>query len=244
MMQLLVSVSDAAEAVAALDGGADIVDTKDAAAGPLGPVSPDAFDAIRQCVGDARPLSAALGDPADESEAHHRATAFARGGARFVKVGFLAAQGPDDVRRLLTATVIGAADAARTHPTRSHAIRSGAIAVGYADVQSVVTPWQLVDVASRAGATGILLDTADKAGPGLLSLLAPDTLQTWVHEASNSGLLVAVAGRLSPEDVLRLSDCGADIVGVRGAACVGGRTGLVSAVRVTRLKALLTPQAV
>jgi uncharacterized protein (UPF0264 family) len=76
-----------------------------------------------------------------------------------------------------------------------------------------------------------------------LSLLSVEMLRTWVHEASTSGLLVAVAGRLSLEDILGLGDCGADIVGVRGAACVGGRMGRVSADRVTRLKALL-PEAV
>jgi uncharacterized protein (UPF0264 family) len=238
-MQLLVSVSNAVEGAAALEGGADIIDAKDPAAGSLGPVSLDAFDAIRQCVGDARPLSAALGDPADESDAHHRASAFARSGARFVKVGFLSGRDLGDVHRLLTATVSGAADAAC-----GDGAGSSVMAVGYADRQAVVTPWQLIDAACRAGATGVLLDTADKAGPGLLSLLPPEQLQTWVHEASNSGLRVAVAGRLSFDDVVRLSDCGADIVGVRGAACAGGRMGRVSADRVTRLKALLTPQAV
>jgi len=231
-MQLLVSVSDADEGAVALEGGADIVDAKDPAAGPLGAVTLETLQAIQQRLAGARPLSAALGDPADEADAHHRASAFVRSGARFVKVGFLAAQNLDDVGRLLTATINGAADG-----LRHDAAPSGAIAVAYADHQGAVTPWQLVDVAGRAGATGILLDTADKAGPGLLSLLSADTLRTWVHEAATSGLLVAVAGRLSHDDVLRLSDCGADIIGVRGAACVGGRTGRVSADHVTRLKA-------
>lgn len=243
-MQLLVSVSDAAEAAAALAGGADIIDAKDPAAGPLGPVSLERFDAIRQSVGAARPLSAALGDPADESDAHHRASTFARSGSRFVKVGFLAAQYLDDVGRLLGATVSGARDGSRNHAAPSYATRSGAIAVSYADHQTVVTPWQLIDAACRTGATGVLLDTADKAGPGLLSLWSPEQLQTWVHEASNSGLLVAVAGRLTFDDVVRLSDCGADVVGIRGAACVGGRMGRVSAGHVTRLKTHLTPRTV
>jgi uncharacterized protein (UPF0264 family) len=230
-MQLLVSVSDAAEAAAALDGGADIVDAKDPDSGPLGPVTLDAFEAIRHHVAGARPLSAALGDPADEPDAHRMAGAFARSGARFVKVGFLAAGDASDVRRLLTATVNGAADG-----TRGDVTGSAAIAVAYADHQSIVTPWQLIDIACHTGATGILLDTANKSGPGLLSLLPSEALRQWVHEASSSGLLVAIAGRLSHDDVMRVSDCGADIVGVRGAACVGGRTGRVSAEHVRRLK--------
>jgi len=228
-MQLLVSVSDASEAAAALAGGADIVDAKDPASGPLGPVTLDTFETIRRCVADARPLTAALGDPADEAEAHRMARAFARGGARFVKVGFLVARDRSDVRRVLTATVRGAVDGDR-------ATRGEAIAVAYADHQSVVTPWQLIDEACHAGATGILLDTADKSGPGLLSLLSIEVLRTWIHDTSTSGLLVAIAGRLSHDDVMQVSDCGADIVGVRGAACVGGRTGRVSAAHVRRLK--------
>lgn len=230
-MQLLVSVSDAAEGAAALEGGADIVDTKDPSAGPLGPVTLDTFEAIQQRVAGARPLSAALGDPTDEADAHHRASTFVRSGARFVKVGFLTARDIGDVRRLLTATVKGAADG-----TRGEATDSGAIAVAYADHPAIVTPLQLIDIASRTGATGILLDTANKSGPGLLSLLSPEQLQQWVHAASASGLLVAIAGRLTHDDVLRLSDCGADVIGVRGAACVGGRTGRVSADQVTRIK--------
>jgi hypothetical protein len=245
-MQLLVSVSDAAEAAAALDGGADIVDAKDPASGPLGPVTLDTFQAIRQYVANARPLSAALGDPSNIADAHRIASAFMRSGARFVKVGFLAAQDLGDVRRLLTATVSGTADceSSSLQSPLTAATRTGAIAVAYADHQGAVSPWQLIDVACRAGATGILLDTADKAGPGLLSLLSADTLRTWVHEASTSGLLVALAGRLSHDDVMRVSDCGADIVGVRGAACVGGRTGRVSAEHVRRLKNLFAAHVV
>ena len=238
-MQLLVSVSDAAEADAALDGGTDIVDAKDPASGPLGPVTLEAFQAIRLRVAEVRPLSAALGDPTNQEQAHRLASAFASAGASFVKVGFLAARDLDDVRRLLTATVAGAADGAQGHPTDG-----GAIAVAYADHAGAVTPWQLIDIARRAGATGILLDTADKTGPGLLSLVSSVELRTWIREASITGLVVAVAGRLSPDDVMQLRDSGADIVGVRGAACVGGRTGRVSADQVRRLKALFGVQVV
>ena len=42
-MKLLVSVSNADEAFAAVEGGADIIDAKDPSRGALGPVSPEAF---------------------------------------------------------------------------------------------------------------------------------------------------------------------------------------------------------
>ena len=46
-MRLLVSVRDAVEADAAVDGGAEIVDAKEPAAGSLGAVAPAVLAAIR-----------------------------------------------------------------------------------------------------------------------------------------------------------------------------------------------------
>src|SRR5438067_2429694 len=60
-MRLLVSVADAAEARAALAGGADIIDAKEPRHGALGAVAPDVLRAIRNAVAVRRPVSAALG---------------------------------------------------------------------------------------------------------------------------------------------------------------------------------------
>ncbi|HEX2310549.1 MAG TPA: (5-formylfuran-3-yl)methyl phosphate synthase, partial [Vicinamibacterales bacterium] len=60
----------------------------------------------------------------------------------------------------------------------------------------------------------------------------------WVERAHDAGLLVALAGKLAADDLAYVRDAGADIAGVRGAACDGGRTGRVSAERVRRLRAL------
>ena len=61
-MRLLVSAASAADAVAALDGGAAIIDAKNPVAGPLGPVPFDVFRAIVGAVGGQRPVTAAIGD--------------------------------------------------------------------------------------------------------------------------------------------------------------------------------------
>jgi len=98
-----------------------------------------------------------------------------------------------------------------------------------------------VDVAARAGATGVLLDTADKTGPGLRGLMTPSALVRWVAEAHEAGLLVALAGKLTAEDLAFVQDAGADIAGVRGAACEGGRRGRVSIDRVALLRTLCNP---
>src|SRR5947209_3792941 len=60
--RLLVSVRDAAEAEAALAGGADLIDVKDPARGPLGRASDAALAEVVCVVAGRRPVSAALGE--------------------------------------------------------------------------------------------------------------------------------------------------------------------------------------
>jgi len=228
-MQLLVSVANAGEASAALDGGADVIDAKDPAAGALGAVSVLVLREIRAAVGDARPVTAALGDAEDETAVEADARAFAAAGAAFVKVGFAGVTGAAHATALGAAAVRGAATGG-----------AGVILVAYADAEQVgsLAPAALVAVAAAVGARGVLLDTADKSGPGLLGWYAPDALAAWTREAHAAGLLVALAGKLNIENVATLRAVWPDVVGVRGAACDGGRTGRVSTERVRVLRAL------
>src|SRR5205823_1327156 len=85
-MRLLVSVRGSVEARAAVAGGADVIDAKDPARGPLGAVRRDRLAAIRRAVGAARPVSAALGDAGDAAMV--AAAAAAARGVAFVKLGF------------------------------------------------------------------------------------------------------------------------------------------------------------
>jgi hypothetical protein len=64
-------------------------------------------------------------------------------------------------------------------------------------------------------------------------------LRAWIRQARAAGLLVALAGSLAIEGVRAVAELPADIVGVRGAACIGGRAGVVSEGRVADLKAAL-----
>ena len=87
-MRLLVSVASATEALAALAGGADIIDAKDPLAGALGAVPIAVLTEIRAAVAGERPLTAAIGDAGDEAAIEATACAFAAAGAAVVKVGF------------------------------------------------------------------------------------------------------------------------------------------------------------
>jgi uncharacterized protein (UPF0264 family) len=229
-MQLLVSVSDATEAIAALAGGADIIDAKDPAGGALGAVSTRALREIRTTVGEARPLTGAIGDATDEASIERLAHAFAAGGATLVKVGFGAIDSATRVTVLLEAAIRGAAAASVG--------RCGVVAVAYADPNcdcGIGVP-RLMNAAARAGARGVLVDTMDKSGPGLCQLATPLTLSRWVVEAHDLGLTMALAGKLTADDLPVVRDAGADIAGVRGAACEGGRTGRVSSDKIRLLR--------
>ena len=231
-MRLLVSVTSAAEAAAALAGGADVIDAKDPFAGALGAVSAEVLREIHAIVAGRRPLTAALGDAADEAAIECAARDVRRRG-RGAREGGL--------RRHRLCRV-----ASRRLPRQRYAARqpgaagAAVVAVAYADADRVASlaPAVLVEVAARAGAEGVLLDTADKLGPGLRELVEPRALAAWVSEAHETGLLVALAGKLTADDLTFVRDTGADIAGVRGAACDGGRTGRVTADRVRLLRAL------
>lgn len=221
-MQLLVSVKDEEEARAALAGGADLIDAKDPRRGALGPVAPATLAAICTAVAGARPVTAALGDATDATAA---AAKRAARGLRFVKLGFGGVT--DEVR----AARLGLA-------TRGALAVSGLVLVAYADWRRVegLDPARVIAVAQRIGADGVLFDTAYKDTP-LFGLAPPDRVAVWAGAVHSAAMFVALAGSLTEPDFETVRALGADVVGVRGAACVGGRTGRVSPARVARLRA-------
>jgi (5-formylfuran-3-yl)methyl phosphate synthase len=234
-MQLLVSVRDPEEASAALAGGADVIDAKEPARGALGAVTRDVLGAIAVRVAGARPISAALGDATDEAIVETDGRACAAAGVSFVKIGAAGIGGPAQLRLLLAAARRGT----RGGSTRE---RCDVVAVAYADASRVgsLDPLSVLRAAVAAGAGGVLLDTADKRGPGLRHVMTAAAIAAWVAAARGEGLFVALAGQLRLEDLRFVQDAGADIAGVRGAACDGGRTGRIER---TKVRALLESYA-
>lgn len=227
-MRLLVSVRNAAEAAAAVAGGADIVDAKEPSNGALGQVSAAVLASIASAVAGAAPVSAALGEISRDDIAVG-ADAATRAHAAFVKVGFAGMRG-----RLDAAAGLLAAAAVNTSA-------ADLVLVAYADYQKIEAPSpdEVIALADRSGAAGILLDTCDKYGPRLTTLMTSDSLRAFVARARAAGRLVAIAGRLTIEDLENVHDAGAEIAGVRGAACENGRNGVVSESRVRALRRAL-----
>jgi (5-formylfuran-3-yl)methyl phosphate synthase len=246
-MKLLVSVVDADEARAAAAAGADIVDVKNPAEGSLGAPSPAVIAAVRAAVPAELPVSAAVGDmPNLPGTAALAAAGAAGSGAAYVKVGLWGVSTEDDAVVLLQAVraavpgavVVAAAyaDARRVAHPASHAPLAPH---PHPASHAPLTPALLPRVARAAGVEVCLLDTAVKDGRGLLEWLPPETLASFVTEAHDAGLEVALAGALRAEDLPVIRDTGADIAGVRSAACVGGRSGSLDGALVAAMRELL-----
>ena len=224
---LLVSVRNADEATEALAGGCAIVDVKDPLAGPLGAAAPATVAAIARRVGSAVPWTLAGGELLDRG-ADARA-----GGARLLR--FI-----DDVLAALDSLPAPAAvkiglsaglntpwceTLGRVAPALPR--RIGLVAVAYADWQGcgAPEPERVFSAAAGAGCRGLLVDTFDKAGPGLFRLVDRATIRRWVVHARAVGLPLGLAGKLSLDDVALAASLGADVVGVRSVACMAGGLG-------------------
>jgi uncharacterized protein (UPF0264 family) len=230
-VELLVSVRDAAEAVAALAGGADIVDAKEPEAGALGAVRPQVLAAIRGVVPVGVPLSAAGGDIATTADLE-RSLAAIEVPLGFVKLGFRGVGDAGMAERLLSLAV----QRAERLPGRP-----AVIAVAYADWRRAggPPPESFPALIHRAGARGLLIDTAVKDAGTLGDFLPADALLALGRALKHLGLGYALGGSLDRRDVPLARAAGADILGVRGAVCVGGRNGRVDPALVRSLAALV-----
>jgi (5-formylfuran-3-yl)methyl phosphate synthase len=211
-MKLLVSVVSADEARRALAGGADIIDVKDPGEGALGAPSPRVLSEVVRVVGDAVPVSVALGDlPSLPHTAALAARGAALSGADYVKVGLRG------VRELEGAVAVMSAvhDAVGVGGDRV-----SVIAAAYADADALdppaLSPAWLPELVQRTGISGALVDTCVKDGRGLYGWLSESELADLVARTRAAGASFAVAGQLTRDQLGRVE---ADIVGVRSAVC-------------------------
>ena len=226
---VLVSVRDAEEAEEALAGGAEVIDVKDPARGSLGAADPATVAAVARAVGRRAPWTMAAGELAAGVVAL---------GAWLEAVGSAVpsgAAGPAAVK-------VGLAGMAR-RPWRDelaqvHALLPAGcmhVAVAYADFDRVdaPSPPDVIAAAGRIGCGMLLIDTADKRGPGLLGLLSPHVIGGWVADARRHGLGVALAGRVAIEEIRLAVTCGPDLVALRSAVCSNAGGGDVRLGRVS-----------
>lgn len=221
-VRLLVSVRDAAEAVAALEGGTDIIDIKEPSRGALGMADMTVMEEVVAAVRGRAPVSAALGELREINVPPSLPP-----GVRYAKVGL--ADAPEDWRERL-ARLFDRLDGV------------GPVAVAYADCIAARSPAisEVLDWAIARRAAGLLVDTCHKDGRGLFDHADPDQIARLADLAGTHGLFVALAGSLTEKELPLAMRCGADILAVRGAACErNNRRSRVEASRVRVLTNLI-----
>lgn len=204
MTGLLASVTSLPEALLAVDGGADIIDLKQPAAGALGALEVAVIaEIVRHCRG-LRPVSATIGDLAMQPQRVFDAVqTIAQTGVDYVKIGFFPeGDTPATLTRLAELTGQGYA----------------LIAVLFADRQPDLAGIAAIE---QAGFAGVMLDTMDKRCGSLTEVMPWPALARFVERAKAHGLLCGLAGSLRLADIAGLLALQPDYLGFRGALCAG-----------------------
>jgi len=212
-LKLLVSPVNEKEAFEAVAGGADIVDVKNPREGALGANFPWVIKRIRELTPRNIQVSCALGDvPNLPGSVSLAALGAALLGVDYVKVGLYGFKTARDAIYLLQ----NVNEAAKQYNPKIKVA-----AAGYADAQRIgaLDPMQIPDIAFKAHVDVAMLDTAVKDGKSLLTFISLEHLKEFADYSHHLGLEVAFAGSLRKEDLPVIYSLGADIAGLRGAAC-------------------------
>lgn len=212
-MKLLISSIDEKEALEAIAGGADIVDVKNPLEGALGANYPWVIKRIKEITPKNLKVSCTLGEvgnfPGSVSLAALGAASL---GIDYIKVGLYGIKTPEDAIFLLQQVSRAAKEC---NPKIKIAV------AGYADAEKIgaIDPLLIPEIAHKAQLEVAMLDTSSKEGKSLFDHLSIETLKKFISSAHGFGLKTALAGSLRKQDLPVVYGLGADIAGLRGAAC-------------------------
>jgi uncharacterized protein (UPF0264 family) len=212
-LKLLVSPKNEKEAVEAVAGGADIIDVKNPNEGPLGASFPWIIQRIRQGTPANIEVSCTVGEAASLPGSMALASLGAAvTGVNYIKAGLNGLKTAEDAVHFMRNIV-------RAAKEYNPSIK--VVAAGYADSSrtSTVDPLLVPRIVYEAKADVAMLDTAVKDGKSLFTFLSKPQLTNFVDAAHDYGLQAALAGSLRKEDLTEVYALGADVAGVRGAAC-------------------------
>jgi len=201
------------EASEAIAGGADIIDVKNPQEGALGANFPWVIKRIREIAPRKIQVSCALGDvPNLPGSISLAALGAASLGVDYIKVGLYGFKTPREAVFLLQNVNKAAKEC---NP------KIKVVATGYADAERISTldPMLIPEIASLAQVDLAMIDTAVKDGKNIFNFLAVKQLEKFVDEAHKLGLEAALAGSLRKQDLPVVYGLGADVAGLRGAAC-------------------------
>ena len=212
-MKILISPKNTKEAVEAIAGGADIIDVKNPLEGALGANYPWVIKEIKTLTPKSIELSCTLGEvPNLPGSISLAALGAATLGVDYIKVGLFGLKMPQEATFLLQNVSKAAKEFNR---------KIKVVATGYADAQRIgaVNPLLIPEIAKNAQADVAMLDTALKDGKNLFDYLTTVQLKKFVDSTHDLGLEAALAGSLRKQDLPVVYGLGADVAGLRGAAC-------------------------
>jgi uncharacterized protein (UPF0264 family) len=212
-LKLLISPKNETEAIEAIAGGADIIDVKNPKEGPLGANFPWVIRHIRQVTPANIEVSCTLGEAPNRPGSMALASlGAATTGVNYIKAGLYGLKTLEDAVYLMRSV---------TKAAKEYNSSIKVVASGYADANriSTVEPLLIPEIARESRADIAMLDTAIKDGKTLFTFLTKSQLQCFVDTAHSYGLKAALAGSLQKEDLPAVYALGADVVGLRGAAC-------------------------
>ena len=215
MTGLLVSVRDAAEALAALRGGATLIDVKEPLHGSLGAASPDVWWQVRDAVPPQVPCSAALGELKDVTPQQARQWRSSLAGYQFAKLGLAGCRETNDWQSRWR-------DILRELPSETRPV-----AVVYADWQTAgaPSPDEILPAAIDCSCSAVLVDTFDKTRGSISGHFSLKEIERILSAARAASLTTVLAGSLTLALAHKLLPLAPDFLAVRGAVCRGSRSG-------------------
>lgn len=227
---LLVSVRNAEEVLAAFEGGADWIDLKEPNEGPLAAVSRATAERAVETLSGRCTLSAALGELRDwdHSNAHEL---LAVPGISLVKLGLAGCSRMPNWQQRWSEIAQTASDQGKQ-----------LVAVVYADCSHAAAPApaEVLEFAKRSGAAYLLIDTFGKSEGSTFDYFFGAELTEYLHAAREASMTTVLAGRLTRDLIDSIPAALVDIVAVRGAVCQGNRTAIVDAKLVEAFRLALT----
>jgi (5-formylfuran-3-yl)methyl phosphate synthase len=232
---LLISPINTEEALEAIEGGADIIDVKNPKEGSLGANFPWVIKNIRELTPKSMQVSATVGDvPYKPGTVSLAAAGAVVSGADYIKIGLYGTKNYQEALEVMENAVKAVKD------LNDQAL---VVASGYADAHRIgaVEPMDIPRVAADSGADLAMVDTAVKDGKTLFDYMDEDAILEFTDGIHDYGLRSALAGSVKEEHLQKLSELGCDVVGIRGAACIGGdrNSGTIHRTAVHRLKLLM-----
>ncbi|MHA2324780.1 MAG: (5-formylfuran-3-yl)methyl phosphate synthase [Promethearchaeota archaeon] len=212
-MKLLISPKNKTEAIEAINGGANIIDVKNPSEGPLGANFPWVIKEIVDIVPKNVETSCTIGETTKlPGSMCLAARGAASTGVNYIKAGLSGLQKPDEAIKLMKKVVKAA---------KNFTSKIRVVITGYADAEKIdsINPLLVPNIAAKAFADVAMIDTAVKNGNSLFHYLNEEQIKNFVNKSRKFNLKTALAGSIKKADFPQVTSLGADIIGIRGAAC-------------------------